>query len=686
MSIRVSILLVFALVCFAFSKRSDAQVECRHGVIERLSSDTAQVGNCLEIFFDPTSALTFEDVRKFHSNEFKLSQSRAPNLGFRDGTFWMRLRLEPNVIQNKKIFMSLGNPLVNIASLYNINSAGHIDSTHAGVLVSSRDEVVHDRDIVFLLPNLSSEQSEIYISARGVQQSFVPILHSETDFNAHQRLEYLVFGMYFGVIVLMALYNLGLLLVVRDLAYLWYVGAIVFFHGFCFAGLMGATNYFFWPEATVWAQRQLPASAPLGLFFAILFASQFLQIANSNPRIANCLKLVCGALVLHFVVSLLWFDVSLITLGCGFQITALSLVLWSALPQALRGNRSARFFLIAWACVIVTGLVFIAGQFGMLNHTFYTQNGPLFGSALEVVLLSFALGDKINTMRLEKETAQQFALQNAREKAILDSEMSAAKAVQATLLPPQFLAAGCELATYYRVAERVGGDWFWHSRDERSGCVYVYIGDVTGHGVPSALLTGVVCGAVASLEIEFAKQTLPIEAKARLLLTAQNINEVVWKTGARSDRWVSMCLLCFDPVSGKVTSVNAGHPFPLVWHSREAQLDSIVSSGPLMGNTAASFTVHEDVLAPGDFLMLFTDGLFEARERLKTAENISRRRALARLFVHCQSAGEVAERITRELSVFTENENSLTDDVSVVILRRSDSSPTDHSELTGEAA
>ena len=680
------VILFLAFVCFTLSKRSFAQVECQNGVFSKLSVNNAQIGKCLEVFFDPTSSLGIDEILKDHADKFTPSPSLTPNLGFRAGTFWMRFRVKQEAVDGKKRYFSIGNPLVDIAHIYQIKSSQVVHSSKAGVMVSSRDEIVNDRDVVFLIPSKGISNSVFYISARGIQQSFVPMLRSEVDFSSHQKLEYLVFGLYFGVILVMALYNLGLFFVVRDSVYLWYVGAIVFFHGFCFAGLLGATNHFLWPEATLWAQRQLPASAPLGLFFTVLFASKFLQISSLNPTISKFIRILCGALVIHFLVSIVWFDVVFITAGFVFQLSALSLVMGSALPQAWQGNRSARLFLLAWACLIVSGILFSTAQFGIINHTFLTQNGPLFGSALEVVLLSFALGDKINTMRLEKEAAQQLALQNAREKALIDTEMAAAVAVQATLLPPQFSASGCDLATYYRVAEHVGGDWFWHSQDKRTGFVYLYIGDVTGHGVPSALLTGVVCGAVSSLEAEFSKRAEPIAPEERLLLTAENINEVVWKTGARSDRWVSMCLVCFDPSSGTVTSVNAGHPFPLIWRTKDSQLESIVSSGPLMGNASGAFSVHVDSLAPGDFLMLFTDGLFEARERLKSSKCLSRRRELARLFIQCHSANDVADRITQELSVFTVNENSLDDDVSVVILRRSDSATPESLILAGEAA
>jgi len=675
------------LLLFAQAAREAfADFDCRDGVIHTWSGKAAQIGTCMEHFFDPTSAVTADEISGSQSGQFRQSTSRAPNLGFAHGTYWMRLRVDNTQIKKHGAFLSLGNPLVDRATLYEKQGGRLREVGHAGVIVAGAEENVSDRDMTFRLSAGGVGVSEFFISAQGVQQSFVPVLRSEVDFNHHQRLEYLVFGLYFGVIAVMALYNLSLFFVVRDSVYLWYVGAIVFFHGLCFAGLMGATNFFLWPEATIFAQRQLPASAPLGLLFTVLFAYQFLQIEQNHPRAAKMLRALCAVLAMHFSISLFIFNVWHITIGFAFQIAALALVMSSAIPQARKGVRSARLFLLAWSFLIIAGLVFCAGQFGLINHTFLSLNGPLLGSAVEVVLLSIALGDKINTIRLEKEAAQQIALENARERAVLDAEMSAAVAVQSTLLPPSMNSIGYELATYYRVAERVGGDWFWHSRDERTGLVYVYIGDVTGHGVPSALLTGVICGAVASLESEFAKSSTVVHPEERLLATARNINEVVWKTGARSNRQVSMCLLCFDPETGDVVSVNAGHPFPLIWHAQDMRLESIVSSGPLMGNATGDFVVHREVLSNGDYLMLFTDGLFEARERLKTEKSSSRRRELTMIFKQCNCANDVTDLITKQLSVFTDQENSLTDDVSVIVLRRRESPDEKSGQILGGAA
>jgi serine phosphatase RsbU (regulator of sigma subunit) len=654
-----------------FVSHGFANDKCPDGVVRSPNtSSPLRIGTCSEWIFDPDSKWNVNQVLSGQAGSFLRSTTVAPNLGFQDGRFWLRFRIRNDSSSVQKLYLSLGNPLVDVAKIYRLESRGNIvELGSGGVLVPGQQKQVVDRDVTFSLLIPAQSESQFVVQATAIQQSYLPTLRNADGFQQHQLLEYLAFGLYFGVIVVMALYNLILFFVVRDRTYLWYVGSITFFHGFCFVGLLGATNHFFWSESPLWAQRQLSASAPLGLFFTILFADSFLKISDQSVPFARAMKILLAMVLLQFFISAAWFDVSVVKVGFVVQVGALFLVLSAALPNAIKGSRSAQLFLLAWACLIAGGLAFSFAQFGFYPHSFLTQNGILFGSAAEVVLLSFALGDKINAMRDEKELAQQKAIESANQRAMIESELLAANAVQETLLPPRDMSPGVDIATYYMVAERVGGDWYWHTHDVKNKVFYFYIGDVTGHGVPSALLTGVICGAVASMETEYAASDISVDPSARLLHTAEVINDVVRKTGARSDRWVSMCLIALDEKTGKLTTVNAGHPFPMIWRSGKGLLESLVSSGPLMGKSGASFTFKEDFLESGDFVMVYTDGYNEARERLKPAEHSSRRRELIGLFKKSGSPEQFVETVRSELNSLTVDGNTLTDDITIVLFR-----------------
>lgn len=663
---------IFGLCLFIFRPSSAwAGTDCREGILAPTSDAIAlDVGSCVEWLFDPEQRFTASELAQGLGHRFLQSESQAPNLGLRSGKFWLKVRLRNVQMTDRDFYLSMGNPLVDRATVYQLLSGQEPKRLgEAGVLVAGRDKMVRDRDVVFVLNVPAQSSSEFLVEMSSLQHSYFPTLRTQPTFIQHQLNENLVFGFYFGVIAVMALYNFVLFFLVRDKSYLWYVGSISFFHGICFAGLMGASNHFLWPESPLWAQRQLPASSPLGLLFTFLFANSFLKLEDHSQTVRKVVRGFIATTIGLFLLSTVWYDVKVVEIGFVAQISALSIILWVAVPNALRGERSARLFLLAWSFLIIGGLAFSLGQFGVYSHNFFTQNAFLLGSAAEVVLLSFALGDKINAIRREKEIAQQRALDNANARAVIEAELQAANAVQETLFPPEREGQSVELSTCYLVAERVGGDWFWYTEDQAAGLVYFYIGDVTGHGVPSALLTGVICGAINSLDARYSGFSDTVTPADRLMQTASVVNDVVVKTGARSDRWVSMCLMCLNVRTGELLTVNAGHPFPLIWRAKTQSLESVVCSGSLMGHSTARFSVREDQLEEGDSVMLFTDGLLEAKERLKPSQHQSRRREMSNLFKNSQSPTQIVEMIRQEMALLTKNGNTLTDDVTLVVFR-----------------
>lgn len=625
---------------------------------------------CLSTHFDPDSKSTAVDVMKTKEAEFRLSRSGAVNHGFQRGTLWLRTRLVNLHSKPAVVYLSLGNPLIDLARSYEIKTNGDLQKLgESGVLIAGNSKEVHDRDVVFKYSLKPKESRDILVESFAHQQSYRPMIRSANSFRSHQLLENLIFGLYFGIMLVMTLYNAFLYVVIREKMYLWYVGAIVFFHGFCFSGLLGASNYFLWPDSPVWAQRQLPVAAPLGLLFTVLFANKFLKISERSPRHSHLMKGFLAFLGLQAAASAAWFSVDVIVVGFIAQILALALTLSVALPDALAGDRPSRLFLLAWGLLIVGGLSFSLGQFGLFPHTFLTQNGILFGSSAEVILLSIALGDKINAIRIEKELSQAKEIEGAKQRALIEAEISAAHAVQTTLLPHDAPGQQLEFATCYYVAERMGGDWFWHNYDPKNNIMYFFIGDVTGHGIPSALLTGVICGAATSLDFDYARTNRAHTPTERLMHTAQVMNEAVARTGARSDRWMSMCLMSVNLTTGELLTINAGHPFPLIWRTSETRLESVVCSGPLLGHSTASFNVRTDQLNSGDKVMLFTDGYLEATESKAERPHGSRRRGLARLFSSSESSEQLIDAIRQQITATIHAHQILSDDVTVLTFR-----------------
>ncbi len=211
-------------------------------------------------------------------------------------------------------------------------------------------------------------------------------------------------------------------------------------------------------------------------------------------------------------------------------------------------------------------------------------------------LLGFVVEWHLRTLRARERSAQRAAM------------FQAAQAVQTSLLPADAAYPRVLCAAYYKAAEATGGDWYGLYPNPEGTRLYVFMGDVTGHGISSALLTAAVAGALAR-HVQECLQA-PRNPQLELAAMAQFIHELVGTIGARTERSLTMNFLCFDFEAGELHFLNAGHPSPLL--ARQKNIKALVSRGSILG-LAEAFEASPQVLKieVGDRFFLYTDGLIE---------------------------------------------------------------------------
>jgi len=188
----------------------------------------------------------------------------------------------------------------------------------------------------------------------------------------------------------------------------------------------------------------------------------------------------------------------------------------------------------------------------------------------------------------------------------LELQLEIARQVQSELLPS---GTGTwepvRLATVYRPAEQVGGD-FYDAFRSGDGRIAIVIGDVSGKGVPAALVMGVIHGAVRS-------SAWPGSTADHERESAQ-LNRLLCEKAA-AGRYASMLWCYYEPSTRLLCYVNAGHCPGLLVGERDhgvaiARLDV---GGPVLGILpAASYEQARCEVRPGDVLVLYSDGLIEA--------------------------------------------------------------------------
>ncbi|HLL85580.1 MAG TPA: PP2C family protein-serine/threonine phosphatase [Longimicrobium sp.] len=204
-------------------------------------------------------------------------------------------------------------------------------------------------------------------------------------------------------------------------------------------------------------------------------------------------------------------------------------------------------------------------------------------------------------VRLIRETA---------ERATLKKELEVAGAVQQLLLPEHDLIERpfAKVAAFYRPASECGGDW-WAAHDLADGRYLIVVGDVTGHGIASAIITGA-AKAACDLAMSLRRNGLKCEELLRLMNAAIH--------GAARQRLLMTCIAAIiDPRSRSISVANAGHGFPYLVREQNGthEITPIVCHGaPLGANQDSVYSSVQTRLNPGDVLVWYTDGLVECED------------------------------------------------------------------------
>ncbi len=271
------------------------------------------------------------------------------------------------------------------------------------------------------------------------------------------------------------------------------------------------------------------------------------------------------------------------------------------------------------------------------------------------------LEGQFNSMaeQLVESIAQQKALteHQARleERARIEQELRTAQYIQRALLPKEVPALpGWQLVPVYHPAREVGGDFydFLPTQDGRLGIV---IGDATDKGVSAALLMATTC---TMLRTATKGAASPGEVLARVNdLLADNI-----PTGV----FVTCFYAMLDPVSGRICYANAGHDLPYLRH--EGKVSELYATGMPLGLMPGSHYEEKDaVLADGDNLLLYSDGLVEAHNDQREMFSFS---YLATLLQEDVAGKELIDFLLQKLALFTGPGWEQEDDVTLVTVRR----------------
>lgn len=367
---------------------------------QRSSYEVAQ----LEYWQDLSGTAELEQVLKAAPQFRPLTSSY--NIGLTEGTYWFRWQVANDSGLDGRWLLEIQYPLLDWVSLYQLSDDGTLEIQQAGDHLPMAQRARKYRNPLFQLnfTHLQSKQLLLRVKTQGSLQ--LPLmLWSEAAFAEQDHNSQIVFGFYYGMILMMVLYNLLIYLYTHDSTYLLFVGYLLSY-GLFQMSLNGLAAEYLWPSAPWWTACSVPVLMTLATLMLSLFGSSFLQLSQMMPRLQHSLRWLNGLLLLTACSGLLFPYGWSLKLGMTLSliaVVALSVAGFSCLSSS---QVPARSFVVAWLLFLAGMLLYSGKTLGLLPEVFVTAYGIQIGSSLQILLLSVALTQKIRLLHQQSARTQ----------------------------------------------------------------------------------------------------------------------------------------------------------------------------------------------------------------------------------------------------------------------------------------
>jgi diguanylate cyclase len=376
----------------------------------------SDLGATVEFYEDPAGELSFREVIQIYNRgEFQSSNMSPLNFGYTPSTYWLSFSFCGDTSSKSGWVLDIPYAPLDFVTLYMPNGNGGYKIKHDGDKNPFNQKDIEYKNPVFILGSELIPFQEYFIKVSSDGALNLPIsVWTGAGFAQHINKTQTGIGIYLGIVVALLLYNTFLYVSVRDKDFLLcnvVITSYVLVHG----SYSGLSYMFLWPNAVWWANNSLVILATVLFISIAVFTKSFLKLKANSPVLDKLMIAFVGYFA-FCAAGLFLFDyrtasVMIATVG----VFLILVVFLSALYVYSKGYIPSRFFLLAWTFYLVGLTLLLLKLLGVLPHTFVTEYSGCIGFTITALFLSFALSDRVNMLRRQKEYAQQQAMEHLEE-------------------------------------------------------------------------------------------------------------------------------------------------------------------------------------------------------------------------------------------------------------------------------
>ncbi len=363
--------------------------------------------------------VSFQDLKKNWSAlpTIALPHPNA-NVSFTNHYFWYVFSVANTTSSTQTYYLEVGRPITDQVILYRENELGEVSINKSGDGIPFSQRAYAHRKSVFkvYLPPQQTTKFYINLKSDGEVLDLGAKLNTPEQFIRDTYTEQLVFGLFYGILLLAGITYLFFFFAIKDKTFLFY-SVYVLSIGLMQFALDGFFYQFFGPEAGLYSRKGVILFASLATLNFVLYSRSFLHITPDFRWLHRGYNILIWGVALLFAVIVLPLPIPSFSYAVVnvFALSALLIAMVAIGVKLTRKEPVDGYFTIGIGFLALGITVFILNNFSLLPGSFITANGSKLGTGAEVIFLSLSMSNLIRKLRSDKEIAQSIALRKSED-------------------------------------------------------------------------------------------------------------------------------------------------------------------------------------------------------------------------------------------------------------------------------
>ena len=371
------------------------------------------LGDGVQYLEDSNHAQNWEAVQQ--RTDWQTFHERELNFGFSPSAYWLRFHVTNITTTEQRLILQNRFPFIDKMNFHFLRQGRLVAHYSLGDATPANERTLLHSHFLVPLVLMPSDSLTALIRVQSESGLQLPLVLWEQDaFLESDHVLSIVYGVFYGLLLAMALYHLLIYFSIREVSFLYY--ALFNFSLLAnYACLHGLVSAYLWPDASHPTDRFITVAIASGAMFSNLFTMAILQIPQTRPKLARVLRWLAYVTVAIIVASLTlpyaWIVKGVLGLA-GIAIVVLSTAL---IVRLIDGYPPAKFIFLGGICASTGFSISLLGNIGIIAMSPVIEAAGYTGITIMSMLDAFALSYRMNMDRQLRQDAQTQLIETQRQ-------------------------------------------------------------------------------------------------------------------------------------------------------------------------------------------------------------------------------------------------------------------------------